>query len=94
MSVDEVMMSNNSLRVVHNSTQMIKLMNKSLLDTQAIDQGNLNLNLESSSPEDLIKQLLAFMNLLVEQRGITVNVKIDDSEMPFPKQMVLDALRF
>jgi signal transduction histidine kinase len=73
-----------TLKVINSSTQMMKMMNQSLLDSQAISDGNLRLCYRVMSPKGSIQQLVEFFNIQIQAKRIKLNILIDESKQNFP----------
>jgi signal transduction histidine kinase len=75
----DLQMDIETLKVINSSTQMMKMMNQSLLDSQAISDGNLRLCYRVMSPKASIKQLVEFFKIQIEAKMINVVITLDES---------------
>ena len=83
-----------TLKVINSSTHMMKIMNQSLLDSQAISDGDLRLCYRVMSPKSAIQQLVDFFNIQIVAKTIKVSINIDESKQNFPSKVVCDNARF
>ena len=83
-----------TLKVINSSTQMMRMMNQSLLDSQAISDGNLRLCYRVMSPKGSLQQLVDFFNIQIVAKMIKLSITIDESKQNFPSKIVCDNARF
>jgi signal transduction histidine kinase len=94
LSEDDLLGDIDTLKVINSSTQMMKMMNQSLLDSQAIADGNLRLCFRVMSPLASIEQLVEFFKIQIQAKSINVEIKTDETKQNFPRNMVCDNARF
>ena len=89
----EVLNDLESLKIINSSTNMMKIMNKSLLDSQAISDGNLRLQYRVMNPKDSLKQLIEFFAIQIDAKKMKINISFNN-EHEFPTNVVCDNDRF
>lgn len=87
MSVQDVTAVLESLTVVLNSTQVMRLVNSSLLAIQAIQEQAFKLNLSIGSPIQVVHELIEYFRMQIEAKGIVVNFQTDIS---LPDKVIID----
>ena len=94
LTKDDLKSDIDTLKVINSSTHMMKIMNQSLLDSQAISDGELRLCYRVMSPKAAIQQLVDFFNIQIMAKTIKVSITIDESKQNFPSKIVCDNSRF
>ena len=72
----------------------MRMMNQSLLDSQAIADRSLRLCFRVMSPKESIEQLIEFFNIQIQAKNLKVDVRIDEDAHQFPTKVVCDNSRF
>ena len=63
LKIAEISADMESVKIINSSTNMIKIMNQSLLDSQAIADGNLRLQYRMMNPQESIRQLIEYFKI-------------------------------
>ncbi len=75
--------------IMRNGDHLIELIND-ILDLSKIEAGKLDINLQPSSPVDLLQDVRALMLIRAEQKGLSLNIEAADD---IPERIVTDSMR-